>query len=83
MKKSHILLMVLCCVVPIAGIAAIRLFGIPANNVLYFGLVLICPLLHGVMMLTMGREHSHSPSTALRPRAPEAVEELSQPGRAP
>ena len=45
MKKNHFLLMLLCCLVPLAGIAAILLFGVPTSSVLYFGLVLLCPLM--------------------------------------
>jgi hypothetical protein len=59
MKKNHLLLMLLCCLVPLAGIAAIALFRVPASSVLYFGLVLLCPLMHVVMMATM--RHKHAP----------------------
>lgn len=63
MKKSHLLLMLLCCLIPLAGIAAIALFRVPASSVLYFGLVLLCPLMHIVMMATM--RHKHDPSLGL------------------
>jgi len=63
MKKSHWILMLLCCLIPLAGIAAIVLFRVPTSNVLYFALVLMCPLLHLVMMRSMGHDHA-SPSTA-------------------
>jgi hypothetical protein len=61
MKKSHLLLMLLCCLIPLAGIAAIALFRVPASSVLYFGLVLLCPLMHLLMMRSMG--HNHVPSS--------------------
>jgi len=60
MKKSHLGLMLLCCLIPLAGIAAIVLFGVPTSSVLYFGLVLLCPLMHVLMMATM--RHNHAPS---------------------
>jgi len=64
MKKSHILLMLLCCLIPLAGIAAIALFRVPTSSVLYFGLVLLCPLLHVLMMATMRHDHASGPSSA-------------------
>ena len=57
MNKRHIWIMLLCCLLPIIGLAAIFLFKIPANTVLYFGLILLCPLAHFFMMGQM--EHSH------------------------
>ena len=65
MKKNHLLLMLLCCLIPLAGIAAIVLFGVPTSSVLYFGLVLLCPLMHVLMMATMRRDHApetHTPA---------------------
>ena len=62
MKRSHWILMLLCCLIPLAGIAAIVLFRVPTSSVLYFGLVLMCPLLHLVMMRSMRHDHA-SPST--------------------
>lgn len=61
MKRSHWILMLLCCLIPLAGIAAIVLFRVPTSSVLYFGLVLMCPLLHLVMMRSMRHDHA-SPS---------------------
>ena len=61
MKRNHWLLMLLCCLIPLAGIAAIVLFRVPTSSVLYFGLILLCPLLHVVMMGSMRHDHA-SPS---------------------
>jgi hypothetical protein len=63
MKKNHLLLMLLCCLIPLAGIAAIVLFRVPTSSVLYFGLVLVCPLMHVLMMATMRHEHAPSPGS--------------------
>ena len=57
MSRRHIWIMVLCCLIPIAGLAAVYLLNIPASNVILFGLVLLCPLLHVLLMGAMGKEH--------------------------
>jgi hypothetical protein len=49
--SKHGLLMLLCCLIPIVAIAAIRLFDIPLKGVLYYGLLLLCPLSHVLMVV--------------------------------
>lgn len=58
MKKSHLWLMILCCLIPIVGLAAIFLFNVPVSNVLFYGLILLCPVSHILMMKYMGHDHS-------------------------
>jgi len=58
MKKSHLLLLFLCCLIPVAALAAIFLFNVPANSVLLLGLILLCPISHLLMMKFMGHDHN-------------------------
>jgi uncharacterized membrane protein len=62
MKKSHMWLMLLCCLIPIVGLAAVYLFKVPLSNVLLYGMILLCPLSHIFMMKFMGHDHSQSES---------------------
>ena len=60
MKKSHIWMMIACCLIPIAGLVAVYLFNIPLNKVVFAGLMLFCPLSHLLMMKFMGHDHGSS-----------------------
>lgn len=59
MKKSHLLIMILCCLVPVVGFAAIYFLKVPVNSVLLLGVILICPVTHIVMMKFVGSSHAH------------------------
>ncbi len=76
MKRSHWILMLLCCLIPLAGIAAIVVFHIPATSVLYLGLVLMCPVLHLAMMGSMRHDHA-APVGDVRPRPAPACHEAT------
>lgn len=57
MNKRHIWIMLLCCLLPIIGLAAVFLFKIPVNTGVFIGLALLCPLAHFFMM---GNLHNHN-----------------------
>ena len=54
LKGNHALLMVICCVVPMAFLAAIFVFNIPIGTVGLFVIMLLCPLMHVFIMRGMG-----------------------------
>ncbi len=69
-SKQHTLLMILCCLIPAAALIAIFILKIPAPQVLTYGLILLCPLSHVLMMGLMGRgQHAHATDAATRPGA--------------
>lgn len=63
MKRSHTLLVLLCCLVPVAALAAIALLRLPTNTVILAGMVILCPLSHMLMMVRM----RHDPGLGSRP----------------
>ncbi len=58
MKKSHMLLMILCCLIPIAGLAAVYIFKLPLNSLVYGAMFLVCPIAMFFMMKSMLQDHN-------------------------
>jgi len=65
------LLMLLCCLAPIAAILAITVFGVPFNGVITVALFVLCPLMM-VFMMTGG--HGQGAAEAAQPE-PSRVQE--------
>ena len=63
MNKKHILIMLACCLVPIAALALFALVNIPLNKLYLGAMILICALSHLLMMKFMGHEHNEQQHT--------------------
>ncbi len=62
MHRKHMFWMILCCAVPLVGIAILPLLGVSLKGgIVPLLLVLVCPLSHLLMMRGM-REHDHPPA---------------------
>ncbi len=51
-KHKHTLMMVLGCVIPILLLGILWIAGV-SKNILFFGLLLLCPIMHLLMMKNM------------------------------
>jgi hypothetical protein len=57
MNKKHLVIMLACCLAPLAALGAIFVFRVPVTGVVYLGLILLCPAMHLLMMRNM----THAP----------------------
>ncbi len=73
MKKSHMFLMLLCCLIPVIGLTAVYFFKVPLNNVLLYGMLLLCPLSHILMMKFMGHDHSSTEQDSQHQHHPSSI----------
>ncbi|MFH1185523.1 MAG: hypothetical protein V1755_10865 [Chloroflexota bacterium] len=76
MKKSHMLLMFLCCLIPVIGLTAVYFFKIPLSSVLLYGMILLCPVSHLLMMKFMGHDHSPAENEAHEHHAAGSLQRL-------
>ena len=59
MPKKHLLVMLLCCLIPIGVVLGLRAFGVALNTTLFVAVMLLCPLLHILMMSYMYGSAEH------------------------
>ena len=58
MKNKHVLIMVICCLLPVVGFGVAFFLGIPLGTLGTAALFLLCPLGHILMMRSMGKKHA-------------------------
>ncbi|MCL4395272.1 MAG: DUF2933 domain-containing protein [Chloroflexi bacterium] len=56
-SARHLLIMLACCLIPMALLGAVLLLRIDLGSIGIFALMLLCPLLHVFMMRGMGHRH--------------------------
>ena len=62
--SKHMLIMVLCCLIPLVTLGVLWAIGI-SGSYLIFGVILLCPLLHIFMMRGMGKGGGRSSTLSL------------------
>lgn len=71
-QGGHPWWMMALCMAPIAAIVAVTVFQVPLSSMLLFGLVLLCPLSHLLMMRGHGHGSDHAHHGVDAPDAPPA-----------
>ncbi len=74
MSNKHTLIMLLCCLVPLAGFFLVSVLGIPLSSLGTVALVLLCPLIHILMMRGMGGHDHGKEQASCHPTATESKE---------
>lgn len=61
--KKHGIMMLACCLIPIVGVVAISAFGLKSRSLGSLA-ILLCPLMHIGMMLSMRKSKGKAPCCA-------------------
>ncbi|GJM42722.1 MAG: hypothetical protein DHS20C20_30040 [Ardenticatenaceae bacterium] len=61
MTRKHWLLMIAGCGLPVIGLTAVFLLKLQVSSVLLFGLVLLCPVVHLLMLGDHGGRDPQKP----------------------
>lgn len=64
MKKKHLLIMLAGCLLPLAAVVALSVFKVPIGTVTTFGLFLLCPLSHLLLMKGMSHRAEKAAATS-------------------
>jgi len=67
MSKKHTLIMLACCLLPVAALVLVAFIKIPISTVLFGAMLLACPLSHILMMKFMSHDHHEHQDTANLP----------------
>ena len=62
--SRHMLIMILCCAIPMAAAAVVFALKVPISQVLSYGLTLLCPLSMLLMMRFMGGHNHDRPGSS-------------------
>ena len=75
MGSKHLLIMLACCLIPVAGLGAAWFFGVSLGTLGIFALILFCLLAHLFLMRGMGHGVGQRPrGSAGRPSGGEPEE---------
>ncbi len=79
MTKKHLLLMLLCCLIPIGIAFGLQAFGIALSASLPIAMIILCPLLHIMMMAFMHGPAQHDADSDMGGTTAKADCHTSQP----